>query len=284
MRTANNALSTTKYLVINADDFGYYRCVSQGIVEAARAGVVSATSVMANRPGVDQQIPTLLQLTGIDVGVHLNITCGEPLTDALRARIPDTEMPGKFWWALRIPFASRLLRDVGDEWRAQITKCLTLGVDVRFLNSHEHVHMLPRLLSLVLELAQDFNIPFIRHSQPDWFYSSTTRSLVRNGLLQGLCAVQNRALKQMPMPRMFGMSASGTLNMDYLDAMTAQLEHGVAGELMCHPGLCDPSQISNPRVRAYHAWNLEYATLVSEEFAKLRERENVQLVRFSDLV
>lgn len=37
-------------LVINADDFGEFRCVSAGILECIEAGSVSATSVMTNSP------------------------------------------------------------------------------------------------------------------------------------------------------------------------------------------------------------------------------------------
>ena len=43
----------SKQLIVNADDFGYFPCVSRGIIEAARAGVITATSVLANRPGVE---------------------------------------------------------------------------------------------------------------------------------------------------------------------------------------------------------------------------------------
>jgi predicted glycoside hydrolase/deacetylase ChbG (UPF0249 family) len=36
------------YLIVNADDYGIFRCVSKGILEAASHGIVTATGVFAN--------------------------------------------------------------------------------------------------------------------------------------------------------------------------------------------------------------------------------------------
>lgn len=38
-----------KYLIINADDFGIYDAVNQGITEGIKRGVITSTSVMVLR-------------------------------------------------------------------------------------------------------------------------------------------------------------------------------------------------------------------------------------------
>jgi hypothetical protein len=269
-----------RYLIVNADDFGYFPCVSLGIVEAARAGVVTATSVMANRPYLEAQTAALADVPSLDLGVHLNLTAGEPLTESLRDRFGTSGFPDKMWWARRFAATGPLLRDVADEFRAQITKCLDLGLKILFLNSHEHVHMLPRLLPMVHDLAEEFRISFVRHSRPDWSYTVTPSAVLRNTLLQALCLRHRSELGRFEMPRMFGMSVSGKLDLNYLRAMVAKLQPGVSAELMCHPGRCSGSDVSDPRLLAYHAWDLEYAVLTCPDFSDLLRRERVELVGF----
>ena len=82
---------------------------------------------------------------------------------------------------------------------------------------------------------------------------------------------------------MFGLSVSGRLDSDYLSATIAELRHGEVGELMCHPGYFDPAEITDPRLRAYHDWEGEFAALTGDEFDRIRERENVQLIGYRHL-
>ena len=44
--------SGVRKLVVNADDFGFTRDVNQGIVEAHRNGILTATTLMADRKSV----------------------------------------------------------------------------------------------------------------------------------------------------------------------------------------------------------------------------------------
>jgi hypothetical protein len=273
-----------RYLIVNADDFGYFPCVSQGISEAIHAGAVTATSIMANRPGINQQLALLTERPRADLGVHLNLTFGLPLTHVLRAHLPHGLFPSKFWWALRTALGGRLLRDTGDELRAQISKCVGAGLSICFLNSHEHVHMLPALFNTVTEIAQEFQIPFVRHSRPDWRFSTGASAALRNGLLQALYTFQYNRRRKAQVPLMHGASVSGRIDLRYLNALIRSLRQGAVVELMCHPGLCTASDVDNSKLAAYHAWRQEYEVLTSNAFAQMCARENVKRARFSDLL
>ena len=49
------------------------------------------------------------------------------------------------------------LKDVRGEWCAQIEACR--GRKLMFLNSHEHIHMLPVLFGLTVELRRNIGFP-----------------------------------------------------------------------------------------------------------------------------
>src|ERR1700741_5333886 len=71
-------------LIVNADDYGYFRCVSQGILKAATHGVVTATGVFANTTLFGEHDAWLRECDALDAGVHLNLTEGVPLTSDLK--------------------------------------------------------------------------------------------------------------------------------------------------------------------------------------------------------
>ena len=77
---AMNAAPQPPCLIVNADDYGYFRCVSRGILAGARQGIVTATGVFANAPDLAEQAAWLRECDELDTGVHLNLTDGVPLT------------------------------------------------------------------------------------------------------------------------------------------------------------------------------------------------------------
>lgn len=275
-----------RFLIVNADDFGYFGSVSRGIIEAARAGVVTATAVMANGDRVEEQAEWLREVPALDIGVHLNATHGSPLTDNLRRRFESNggRFPGKFWWARSVLFDSSLVSDLVAEWRAQIGKCKALGLDPVFLNSHEHVHMLPRLLSAVAALAAQSDIRYVRQTEPDWFFEAGLPSLVRNALVQALCLWNRSAALRRSQPRMFGLSASGRLNQEYIAQMLPHLQDGEVSELMCHPGHYSAEDIQDTKLRSYHDWEQELSVLLGDAFRHSLQCERVHLVGYRHLM
>lgn len=46
--------------------------------------------------------------------------------------------------------------------KAQIDKCLAAGVRPAFINSHQHLHLLPGITNIVISLAKEYGISYIR--------------------------------------------------------------------------------------------------------------------------
>jgi hypothetical protein len=269
-------------LVVNADDYGYFPCVNAGIRRAARDGILTATGLLANGQLGDAQMRALLEETDLDLGVHLNLTHGEPLSGPLRRRLGGTasRFPGKFRLAGLV--ASGLLgRElIRGEWRAQIERCLALGARVCFLNSHEHVHMLPPLFRLTQELAAEYGIDHLRFATPD--AGAASGASLRDTALT-LAARRNRPRLTRRPAQMLGLGVSGRLDRAYLERVIPTLVGGEVYELMCHPGQCAGAAETSPALARYHAWQLELATLTDPATLELLARHNVRAVGYRAL-
>jgi predicted glycoside hydrolase/deacetylase ChbG (UPF0249 family) len=69
-------LSARKQLVVNADDFGFTPDVNEGIVEAHRKGILTATTLMANGSAFDDAVRLAREVPTLDVGCHLVLIGG----------------------------------------------------------------------------------------------------------------------------------------------------------------------------------------------------------------
>jgi len=75
-----------KRLIVNADDFGFTRDVNQGIVEAHREGILTATTLMATGPAFEDAVRLARENPSLDVGCHL-VLVGAPPYPATVAKL-----------------------------------------------------------------------------------------------------------------------------------------------------------------------------------------------------
>jgi len=269
-------------LIVNADDFGYFRCVSEGIIDCAKNHVVTATGIMANSRHFDEFVRRIQELPEIDLGIHLNVTFGRPLSAGFSHKLDSNHgnFPGKFWLARAIVTNSVTLTDIVEEWRAQITRCVEARMNIRFLNSHEHIHMLPVLYNHSFRLAKEFGIPHVRRSKPEWSRTSITKGFARNLSLQITALSNNPTCQKYPGLPLLGLKDSGKLGVAYMKRVLPRLNPGCCYELMCHPGFLDPDEIVDPGLRTYHDWDGELNLLKSEELADLIDDLGIELVGY----
>lgn len=262
-------------LIINADDYGYFACVSRGIVEAAQANAITATGIMATSPNLAEQL-TWLNSTTIDKGVHLNLTSGQPLTQAMRDKLG--EFPNAYKVTGLVLAGKLSLNLIKQEWHAQIEACQSQKLV--FLNSHEHIHALPVLFSLTLELAKHYNIPYVRLPQADWLPPFTGAGLVRNSLITAM-QMFNQSRLSKPAAIFLGLSRSGKLDYATLERLFSKLKAGQSYELMCHVGQFDAAEITDARLLAYHDWQAELDLLKSPQLQDLYQQFNIQLSHYA---
>ena len=272
------------YLIVNADDYGYFNCVSQGILDLARLGIVTATGIFANSNQFGYHIEQLHHDKSLDFGVHLNLTNQTPLTPELRKKLArwDGCFPSKYTVIRLLLMGVISTKDVENEWRAQIVRCVENNLDIRFLNSHEHIHMVPALFKVIHRLAVEHDIPHVRFPAPELFHSLTAGALIRDGSMMLLKSLNSRHLTIQPL-RFFGMGQSGKLSVSYLQNGLSKLLPGQIYELMCHPGYYDTNEINNLKLLDYHDWQGEFDTLINPKIRNMFHEYNIRLIGYRHL-
>ncbi len=274
----------TSYLIVNADDFGYAPGINQGIVEAAARGIVTATGVLANCPDFKRQLDALEASEQLDIGVHLNLTHGIPLTPDMQVLLQKRKgrFPDKINLIRHLVLNRINMAAVEGEWRAQIEQCISHGIKVRFLNSHEHVHMLPSLFSLIVRLARDYSIPHIRVVVSDWKAENTIGALPKNSIMEILRRFAPSEYRTRS-PVMLGLAQSGKLDQSYVERTLPSLKTDKVYELMCHPGYYRPGEIVDPALLRYHKWDQERELLCGEHVKRLCQEHAIRLIGYRHL-
>ena len=273
-------------LIVNADDFGYFECVSRGILQGAKSGSITATGIMANCPDFQERVSWLSSVEHVDAGVHLNVTYGYPLSKTMASKLSFNQgkFVGKFEVVKALLKGTLEVPSILEEWRWQIDKCQASGIQLYFLNSHEHLHMLPPLFEGTHRLAEEFAIPFVRFSSTEWKGRLTFAGLVRNVLMESMNIV-NKTKNDVSTPhKMVGLNESGCLNLHYLERIVPAMDSEHIYELMCHPGFFDAKEITDQKLLQYHRWEEELDALLSSEFASLCAKYRVQLAGYRNLV
>ena len=153
-------------LIVNADDFGQSSVVNRAILSCFNQGLISSTTIMTNMPGFEEACELTKGNHLLDhVGVHLNLTDGEPLLPALKHNPALCDASGRFH-----RFRKRLLSRadcamIAAEVAAQIQKCRTTGLPLTHADSHQHVHNEPLVLKAIQPVLKQFGIPRLRISR-----------------------------------------------------------------------------------------------------------------------
>src|SRR5215469_14808131 len=142
-------------LIVNADDWGLTRGVSEGILAAHRHGIVTSTTVLATA-ALDPELVARLRDSGLGVGLHVNLTLGTPLTRGKSL----IDGHGRFVRDARHAAARAAAADVRAEVDAQVAKFTkTLRRPPTHLDSHHHVGLHPPVREVVLEAARALGVP-----------------------------------------------------------------------------------------------------------------------------
>lgn len=189
-------------VVFHADDFGMNAAVTDGILRGFTHGLLTSTSLLANAPDSEHALQAWQRLeyqraaarlpsaaarrtlqepsVPFDLGIHLNLTQGRPLTGGYPSELLDNE--GRFCPIGRLfRHLHRRRRQFDDRVRselaAQIEFLLDRKVHPTHLNGHQYIELLPGLRDLIRELLVRYRIQGLRVARES--------GLARNTLFAG---------------------------------------------------------------------------------------------------
>ncbi|MEW6724067.1 MAG: ChbG/HpnK family deacetylase [Bacillota bacterium] len=194
-------------LIINADDFGLLSPVNQAIIDTYRAGSITSTTLMVNMPAAEEAVALARETPGLAVGLHLNLTCGGPVSDP--ESIPTlVDAQGRFLSRgelLKRCLTGRVRRaEVRREVQAQFARFAAFGLPMSHVDSHQHVHMIPLVFDEVVQITEKLGLPmrmpFVfdfaqRSLSGQWFKKMVLKLFVRrNQARLGSCPTNQRFL------------------------------------------------------------------------------------------
>lgn len=250
-------------IILCADDYGQNAAISQGIINLIQAKRLSATSCLTTAQEWPNFALLLLSYQNqVDIGLHFNLTDGKPLTNANAFQ----SLP-----SLLIKSQCRQLNKkiIATEFHAQLDYFIeTLGQAPDFIDGHQHIHQFPVIRDVILEIYDTRlrqHHSYIRSTYLLKPFASLKHTIIQ---LSGAYHFK-RQLQTYNIPH--NTSFSGIYDFrhakNYAQIFRQFLQEITKGGLiMCHPGLADPEDTTDP-IR--HARIAEYEFFMSEEFSKL---------------
>lgn len=260
-----------RFLIVTADDFGLDEAVNEAVDRAARAGTLTAASLMVAAPAATDAVQRARALPRLRVGLHITLADGVamlPPSAIPRLARPDGRLDAgdsaarlalSGWRWFSRPAVRRELR---AEIRAQFAAFERTGLVLDHVNAHKHLHLHPTVLALLLEVGREFGLPAVRiPAEPLWFArwcaarsrqtSEAGAVLAAAGLAPWLALMRRRlaAAGVEHNDQVFGIAASGAMDEPALLAILARLPAG-ATEVYMHPGT-RPGEAIAPSMAGY---------------------------------
>ena len=275
-------------ITLIADDYAITAGVSRSILRLLEHGRISGTGVMTNRPHWKGWSHALRGFHGkADLGVHLNLTLGAPLTNmplfAASGRFPAVGEIAKGALALRLP-----VDEIAGEIEAQLD-AFEQAMDHRpdFIDGHQHVHGLPgvrkALFSVLSRRYAKGSKPWLRDPSDSLARivkrgRNMQKALAVGGLTSGFAASARKAafLTNDGFAGFSAFDPKSDYSVDFASYLKAT---GSRHLVMCHPGevdeelgRIDPVVATRPQELAFLLADLSTAMLQNAgcELSRLR--------------
>lgn len=275
-------------LIVNADDFGLSEAINNGIAQAHCNGIVTSASLAANGRAFNHAIRLCRENPDLDVGVHLVLVEEKPVLPADKiSSLVDHQGQlycdaGQF---IKKYFLRKInLTEVRSELRAQIEKVVDAGINISHLDGHQHLHMLPRILPIVSDLAAEFKIPVIRLPMERFRWrmlkeTKMIKRIIQMVVLNYFCWWGRKYILKRT-DYFAGFLFGGDLEKNHLIKELEYVPLNGVCELICHPSEPDPK--GEFKHWKYHGED-ELKALTNPEIKQYLLLRAIQLMNFKSL-
>lgn len=262
--------ASARRLALHADDLGFDRSVTEGILQGFEQGLLTSTSLLSNAPDAGRALDRWRELESqrlrgnlasmarrerlhdpaqsFDLGIHLNLTQGRPLIGAdYPAELLDANgcFPGIFSLFRRLRQRGEAVATaIAQELTSQVQFMLDRGHRPTHLNGHQYIEMLPVVERVVGSLLDQFRISAVRVAwEPSWWQSFTWPGISTSQWLVGGVkkAYAGRFRRKMLARKIFfadaffGTMTAGTTSLETIRAFLAATREFQLAEIGLHP-------------------------------------------------
>lgn len=275
-----------KRLIVTADDLGLSEKINLGIAQSFKEGIVTSTSLLVNAPATEHAISILKDMPSLQVGLHLGIVEGF-LTSGHRELRSRYEYFGlnknclpRDWKEYFFRYSFRNEKHLwNEEFEAQIQKFLDIFPSVPFLNSTQHLHLVPDLFEMIISLCKKYRIPWLRMGNQLIFSGNFSKRPIHS-LGINLLSKLNFSQDVKSTDCLLGTDQAGKLTTESLSQILAKVPQGLS-ELIVHPGFGDDA-LRNLLPDTYKSfnWDGETRALISPEIRSLISQNGIILQSF----
>ena len=233
-----------KQIILNADDFGRHTLINRAVERGVTDGVLCSATIMPGGAAFDDAAELAARSPKLGVGIHLTLVNGNPVLPP--AEIPSLVTESGVFVDDHTTFAVRLLRgavnldEVRAELAAQLRRVEAAGIHPTHADSHQHMHVLPGVIDIALDLCRAAGIPAMRAPRAPLFagsFGGIGQLIGRTGLAvlahRAAAKAQRRGIR---VPDHFaGIVAGEAVDTATLTQIAGSLRDGVT-EVMLHPG------------------------------------------------
>jgi hopanoid biosynthesis associated protein HpnK len=283
----------TRQVILTADDFGLAVEVNEAIEAAHRRGVLTTASLMVGAAAAGDAVERARRLPTLRVGLHMVLVQGRPVLPP--ERVPDL-VDGRGDFTDRLVsagfayfFRPRVRRQLEDEIRAQYAAFRATGLPLDHVNAHNHMHLHPTLLALIVAVGRDFGLRAVRvpYEPPFASFRAAGSGLARRlataaGMAPWIALLRWR-LRRAGLKSnrcVFGLHDSGHMTAELLRRMVGELPPGVT-EIYFHPATGHSPELDR-RLPGYHP-EAELAALTSPAVGDTLRAAGIRRIAFCDL-
>ncbi len=278
-----------KNLIVNADDFGRHELINRAVEISFNKGCLKSATLMAGGIAFDDAIRVAKNNRGLGVGIHFTLANGNPVLPP--ENIPTLVTAEGTFHADYVAFLKRYFRgkislvEVRSELAAQLQKIRRAGLTLTHFDSHQHLHHIPGIIEIALDIAAAENISAMRAANTKIFdgeLDSIGKFVGRLGLSSlAKFAAHKAHNKNFSTPEHFtGIVAGESVSENFLVKLLDDLQDGTT-EVMLHPGT--DNKILQDFCRWEHNFEEELTAVTSPRILSLLAEKNISAINFSEL-
>lgn len=282
-----------KRIILTGDDFGLAIPVNEAIIEAHCAGTLTTASLIVSGEAAADAVARAKQIPSLKVGLHLVLVEGRPV-------LPPSDVPdlvnshGEFHSNLtaagfRFFFRPGVRKQLEAEIRAQFDAFRSTDLQLDHVNAHNHMHLHPTVLGMVLRIGREYGIKAIRlPNEPPFLSLRASKDAWLSKVAMWLYLapwmrlMRNRARRAGVLCNdfVFGISHSGAMSAALVRRCLERLPEGVT-ELYFHPATRRCPEIDRSMPTYDHEG--EYMILTSGAIKTALDLAGVDKIAFCDL-